>query len=118
MSALRVILEHAYEAFNAQDTGRMAVFVHPDAAWPNTMATGEAIIGKDAVISHFERVFATLRPNIQIISVTAETAGSLTVEVQYAVETVDGQVWSDTRAELCYHFRDGLITGMTILSGF
>ena len=47
-----------------------------------------------------------------------ETADALTVEAQYAVETQQGQIWSDTRARLTYHFRDGLLTGMTILSGF
>lgn len=118
MSALRTVLERAYEAFNAGDAAGIEPFIHTDATWPNTLETGEALIGREAVVDHFRRLLTTLRPNIHLITVTEETADALTVDAQYAVETPDGQIWSDTRAQLTYHFRDGLISGMTILSGF
>lgn len=118
MSALTTVLESAYEAFNAGDAVAIGPFIHPDATWPDTLETGEALIGRDAVIDHFRRLLTTLRPNIHLIAVIEESADALTVDAQYAVETPDGQIWSDTRAKLIYHFRDGLISGMTILSGF
>jgi nuclear transport factor 2 (NTF2) superfamily protein len=118
MSGLRDLLEEAFEAFNARDPAPLHRFIHPDATWPNTLETGEDLVGRDAVLAHFARVLATLHPNIQLISVIEETADALTVEAQYAVESDQGQLWSDTRARLTYHFRDGLLSGMTILSGF
>ena len=118
MTALRTVLEDAFAVFNAHDAEGLHRFIHPDATWPNTLETGETLVGKAAVTGHFARVFATIRPNIQLIEVTEETPDALTVEAQYAVETQQGQIWSDTRARLTYHFRDGLLTGMTILSGF
>lgn len=118
MSPLRKVLEDAYAVFNTHDAAALRPFVHPEAVWPNTLETNEPICGLEAVISHFARVFATLRPNIQLIAVIAETDDSLTVDAQYAVETAHGQIWSDTRARLTYHFKEGLLSGMTILSGF
>lgn len=118
MSALRAVLEDAFAVFNAHDAAALRRFVHPDATWPNTLETGEDIIGQEAVLGHFARVFAAIRPNIQLITVLKEDDDSLTVEAQYAVQTDQGQIWSDTRARLIYHFRDGLLSGMTILSGF
>lgn len=118
MSPLSAVLEAAYAVFNTHDAPGLRRFIHPEATWPDTLEADHANVGQDAVIAHFARVFDTLRPNIHLIEVIEETDESLTVEAQYAVETEDGQVWSDTRARLTYHFRDGLLSGMTILSGF
>lgn len=118
MTTLREVLEEAFAVFNRCDAAELRRFIHPDATWPNTLETGEILIGQNAVLAHFSRLFSTIRPNIQLIAVIEETADTLTVDAQYAVETEHGHVWSDTRAQLAYHFRDGLLSGMTILSGF
>lgn len=118
MSALQAMLDEAYEAFNAQDLARVREAIHPDAVWPNTLEEGPPLVGKEAVIGHFARIFATIRPNIQLIRVVDETPDTLTVEAQYAVESPEGRIWTDTRARLTYHFRDGLLSGMTIVEGF
>ncbi|MGH1559264.1 hypothetical protein ACRAWD_19445 [Caulobacter segnis] len=46
-----------------------------------------------------------------------ESADAITVESQYSVESPDGHVWTDSRATLTYHFRDGLLSGLTIVGG-
>ena len=117
MSRLLTVLEQAYEAFNARDLARLRPLVHPQATWPNTLEDGSPLVGKEAVMGHFGRMFATMTPNIHVIEVIQETTDALTVAAQYAVERRAGQVWSDTRARLTYHFRDGLLAGMTFLSG-
>ena len=118
MTTLREVLEEAFAVFNSCEAAELRRFIHPDATWPNTLETGEILIGQNAVLAHFSRLFSTIRPNIQLIAVIEEAEDALTVDAQYAVETEEGQVWSDTRARLTYHFRDGLLSGMTILSGF
>ena len=118
MSALRALLDEAYDAFNAKDLSRLRPLFHDEVSWPNTLDDGEDPVGKEAVMGYFARIFATILPNIQIIQVTDESADTLAVEAQYSVESPDGRVWTDTRAVLNYHFRDGLLSGMTIVRGF
>lgn len=118
MTTRQAMLEEAYDAFNRRDLARIRPLIHPDAVWPNTLEDGEPLAGKEAVLSQFARIFATIRPHIALIRVLEETADALTIEAQYAVESPDGHVWNDTRATLTYHFRDGLLTGMTIVDGF
>lgn len=118
MSELRAVLSEAYEAFNAQDLARLRPLFHDDVTWPNTMDDGGAPVGKEAVLAYFARIFATILPNIQLIEIVEETANSLTADSQYSVQGADGQIWTDTRAMLTYHFRDGLLVGQTILRGF
>lgn len=117
MSTRQAVLEEAYDAFNRRDLARIRPLIHPDAIWPNTLENGEPLTGKEAVLGQFARIFATIRPNIALIRVLEETTDALTVEAQYSVESPDGRVWTDTRATLTYHFRDGLLTGLTIVDG-
>ncbi|WP_297508036.1 nuclear transport factor 2 family protein [uncultured Caulobacter sp.] len=118
METPRAVLEKAYAAFNARDLPRLRPLIHPKAVWPNTLDMGQPLSGKEAVLGHFARVFATIDADIELIEVLEETPDALLIEAQYSVKTADGRVWTDSRARLVYHFRDGLLSGMTILSGF
>jgi ketosteroid isomerase-like protein len=118
MSTLLAALEKAYDAFNKRDLAGIRATLHPDVVWPDTMESGPSFIGLEATMAQFAHVFATIVPNIQLIRVLSETADTLTVEAQYSVESPDGHVWTDTRATLAYHFRDSLLSGMTIVGGF
>ena len=119
MSALKATLEEAFQAFNAGDLPRLRPLFHDDVAWPDTLHDpSKAIIGKEAVMGHFARMFATILANIQLIRIIEETPDRLSVEAQYSVESPGGRVWTDTRASLTYHFKDGMFSGMTIVSGF
>ena len=113
------VLDEAFEAFNARDLARLRPLFHDNVVWPDTLHDAEtAIVGKEAVIGHFARMFATILANVQLIRVIEESPNSLAVEAQYSVESPDGRIWTDTRAALTYHFKDGLLSGMTIVSGF
>jgi hypothetical protein len=118
MSTLKAVLEEAYEAFNAQDLARLRPLFHDTVVWPDTLDNADDLVGKEAVMSYFARIFATILPNIHLIKIVEETTDGLTVEAQYSVESPDGHVWTDTRATLTYRFRDGLLSGMTIVGGF
>lgn len=117
MSALQVVLEEAYRAFNVRDLAGIRAILHPDVLWPNTLEGGPLFVGREAALGQFARIFATIVPNIELIRVLEETADTLRVESQYSVESPDGHVWTDTRATLTYHFRDGLLSGLTIVGG-
>lgn len=117
MSTLRDVLELTYNAFNARDVARLRPLIHPDVVWPNTLADGPPLVGKEAMLGNLARIFATIRPSIDLIRVLEETGDAITVEAQYAIEGADGRIWTDSRATLTYHFRDGLLSGMTIVGG-
>lgn len=118
MSTLQAVLDEAFEAFNAHDVSRLRPLFNDVSTWPNTLDDGEDPQGKEAVLAYFARVFATIIPNIQLIQVLDETADALTTEVQYSVESQEGHIWTDTRARLIYHFREGLLCGQTILDEY
>jgi hypothetical protein len=118
MSTPQAVLTDAYDAFNARDLSRIRPLIHAEAVWPNTLEDGPPLVGREAVLGHFARILSTIRPNIQLILVVEETTDALMVEAQYSVESLDGHVWTDTRATLTYHFKDGLLSGMTIVGGF
>lgn len=118
MSARLELLLKGYEAYNACDLPGIRAVLHKNGAWPDTLGGSEQIAGIEAIMAHFAHVFAITKPNIQLIRVLEETGDSLTVEAQYLVEDQQGHIWSDTRATLTYHFRDGLLSGMTIIGGF
>lgn len=117
--ALEAVLHEAFEAFNARDLSRLRPLFHDEIVWPDTLDNNEKPLdGKEAVIGHFARMFATILANVQLIRILDETPDSLAVEAQYSVESPDGRIWTDTRAALTYHFKDGLLSGMTIVGGF
>lgn len=118
MSALQAVLEEAYRAFNTRDLAGIRSRLHADVVWPDTLQSGPSFVGREATMAQFAHMFATIVPNIELIRVLSETADSLQVECQYSVESPDGHLWTDTRATLIYHFRDGLLAGMTIVGGF
>lgn len=111
-------LREAFEAFNSRDLPRLRKLVHPEGVWPDTLATGREIRGVEAIMAHFARLFALARTDFQLIRVLEARADSLTVEAQILVQDPRGNIWSDTRATLTYHFRDGLLSGLTILDGY
>ncbi|USQ94068.1 nuclear transport factor 2 family protein [Caulobacter sp. RL271] len=117
MSALLELLETAYEAFNARDLAGIRTALHPDVVWPDTLESGPSFVGREATMAQFAHIFATIVPNIALIRVVSESADALTVESQYSVESPDGHLWTDSRATLIYHFRDGLLSGLTIVGG-
>ncbi|UAL08784.1 nuclear transport factor 2 family protein [Caulobacter segnis] len=117
MSTLQTVLEEAYDAFNRRDLAAIRSLMHPNVVWPDTLDSGAPYVGLEAVMGQFARIFATIVPNIALIRVTAESDDALTVESQYSVESPDGHVWTDTRATLTYHFRDGRLSGLTIVGG-
>ena len=116
---LEATLSEAFEAFNARDLLRLRPLLHDDIVWPDTLDNDDKpLVGKEAVLGHFARIFATILANVQLIRILDETPNSLAVEAQYSVESPDGRIWTDTRAALTYHFKDGLLSGMTIVAGF
>ena len=119
MGRCHAILRQVISAWQAKDIDGVLAHMHDDIVWPDTLDNDEKpLVGKEAVLGHFARMFATILANVQLIRILDETPNSLAVEAQYSVESPDGRIWTDTRAALTYHFKEGLLSGMTIVAGF
>lgn len=112
----RSLLAKAYEAFNARDPIALGEVLHEDVQWPDSLEGG-LLKGRAAVIDYFARQFDLMQLDARQITVREEPPARIVVDIQYAVKSRDGQLWSDTRAVLAYDFADRLIIGMTVLKG-
>lgn len=116
MRSERALLAKAYDAFNARDLATLALMFHPEVEWPDIMEGG-VVSGREAVLDYFARQLEIMIPDARLISVRSEPPSRLVAEVQYAVRSLTGQLWSDTRAILAYDFRDGLILRLVVIEG-
>jgi len=109
-------LVQAYDAFNARDLPALAELFHPQVEWPDILEGG-VISGRPAVQAYFARQLEVMIPDARIIRTRLVAPGRLEVDLQYAVHSLEGRLWSDTAATLAYDFQDDLIIRMTVLSG-
>jgi ketosteroid isomerase-like protein len=116
MRAERALLVRAYDAFNARDLPALAATFHEQVEWPDILEGG-TIEGRDAVIAYFGRQLDLMIPDARLIRTRVVAPDRLEADVQYAVRSLEGRLWSDTTATLAYDFRDGLIVRMTVVEG-
>ncbi len=116
MDAEQALLIEAFEAFNLRDLKALATQLHAQVEWPDILEGGR-MTGRQAVLDYFARQFDIMIPDARLISLTRQPPDRLIVDVQYAVTSLAGSLWSDTRGQLAYDFKDGLIVRMTVLQG-
>ena len=112
----RSLLAKAYEAYNARNPVALGALLHENAEWPNSLEGG-ILQGRAAVVDYFARQFDLMQLDARQVTVREEPPARIVLDIQYAVRSRDGQLWSDTRAVLAYDFADGLILRMTVLEG-
>lgn len=112
----RSLLARAYEAFNAGDPAALGATLHADVQWPDSLEGG-VLNGRAAVVDYFARQFDLMQLDARQVTVREEPPARIVLDIQYAVRSREGQLWSDTRAVLAYDFADGLILRMTVLEG-
>lgn len=112
----RALLAQAYKAFNARDLAGLAAVLHPNARWPDSLEGG-FVEGRAAVVDYFARQFDLMQLDARQVTVREEPPARIVLDIQHAVRSREGQLWSDTRTVLAYDFADGLIVEMSILKG-
>ena len=116
MRAERALLAKAYDAFNARDLTALAATFHEAVEWPDILEGG-TLSGRPTVIAYFGRQLELMIPDARIIRTREEPPDRLLADIQYAVRSLQGRLWSDTAATLAYDFHDGLIVRMTVIEG-
>jgi hypothetical protein len=109
----RLLLASAYREFNARNMEAVLACLHPGVEWANGMEGGH-VLGRDGVRDYWTRQWAILDPHVDPVSIEADEAGRLIVEVHQVVRDLLGLVLLDTTVHHAYRFAGGLIKRMDI----
>ncbi len=113
MSAGQDIIVGLYEALARRDTDGVMALMHPLARFDDFLDGGE-LSGPDAIRAFHQRMFDTLTPDFDLLSVTPTPDGKLRAVMQVSVHDSSGHLWSDTRSAAVYTIADDLILGVTL----
>jgi hypothetical protein len=102
-----------YAAFNARDIDTVLAQMNDDVDWPNAWEGGR-LVGRDAVRDYWTRQWAEIDPRVEPTSFTERPDGSIAVEVDQLVRSLDGELIGQGTVVHVYSFRDGLIARMDI----
>jgi hypothetical protein len=102
-----------YAAFNARDLDRLIEQMSDDVDWPNAWEGGR-LVGRDAVRDYWTRQWAQIDPRVEPTSFRERRDGSIAVEVDQLVRSLDGELIGQGTVVHVYSFRDGLIARMDI----
>jgi ketosteroid isomerase-like protein len=116
MSAVRLMLERTYAAFNARDVDAVLAAMHPDVDWPNGMEGGR-LLGHDAVRAYWIRQWALIDPRVEPTGFAVEADGRVAVQVCQVVRDHAGRLLREDTVQHVYTVRDGLIVTMEIRAG-
>jgi ketosteroid isomerase-like protein len=109
------LLREAYAAFNARDIERALLLMQLDVDWPNGMEGGR-VRGHEEVRSYWQRQFGVIDSHVEPERFEILDDGRVAVRVHQVVRSLDGDVLSDGHVTHVYEFRDGLVSGMEIVS--
>ena len=116
MSAVRLMLERTYAAFNARDIDAALAAMHPEVDWPNGMEGGR-VLGHAAVRAYWIRQWTLIDPRVEPHEFAVEADGRVAVQVRQVVRDPDGRLLREDTVQHVYAVRDGLITAMEIRHG-
>ena len=113
MSAVRLMLERTYAAFNARDIDAVLAAMHPEVDWPNGMEGGR-VLGHAAVRAYWIRQWTLIDPRVEPTGFSVEADGRIAVQVRQVVRDPAGRLLREDTVQHVYTLRDGLITSMEI----
>ena len=113
MSAETDLIVQYYEALACRDIEALMATMHPNAEFGDFLDGGE-VIGPIAIRAFFQRMFDTLAPDFDLITVAVQPDGRMRAEMQVATHDRSGHLWSDTRSYALYDLVDGLIHGIAL----
>jgi len=108
MSSETDLIVRYYEALARRDVEAVMAMTHPQAAFGDFLEGGD-LTGSAAIRAFYRRLFDTLAPDFDLITVIAQPDGRMRAEMQVATHDSSGHLWSDTRSYALYDLLDGLI---------
>ena len=112
MSAATDLIVRLHDELDRRDFDAAAALFHPDTRFRNYLDEGE-IVGPAAVRAFYQRLFETLAPDIDVLTMT-EIPGGARAELQVSVHDRSGRLWSDSRVTATYQIVDGRIMAVEL----
>jgi uncharacterized protein (TIGR02246 family) len=113
MADARDLVVRLHEAISRRDADAAAPLFHPQARFRNYLDGGE-VIGRDGVRAFYRKLFETLAPDVDLLSVQTLTDGRAQAELQVSVPDRAGRLWSDSRVTATYAIREDLIQSVEL----
>ena len=113
MADPKTIIEHAYAAFNRRDIDAALALMTEDVTWPKASEGGK-VIGKEEIRAYWTRQWAQFDPHVHPLAITEDAAGKLHVRVHQLVNSLQGDLLSDTEVLHIFTTNHDLIAAMDI----
>jgi len=109
----KAIIERAYSAFNKRDIDGALALMTQDVSWPKASEGGK-VVGKEEIRAYWTRQWAEFDPHVEPLAMTEEGRGKTRVRVHQLVESLQGDVLSDSEVLHVFTVNIGLITAMDL----
>lgn len=113
MADARELVLRLHQAISRRDADAAAPLFHPLARFRDYLDEGE-VVGPAGAHAFYRKLFETLAPNIDLLSVQALSDGRVRAELQVSIHDRSGRLWSDSRVTATYTIRDGLIQSVDL----
>ncbi|KRA73986.1 hypothetical protein ASD89_11085 [Caulobacter sp. Root656] len=113
MADARELVLRLHEAIGRRDAEAAAALFHPLARFRNYLDEGQ-VVGPAGAQAFYLRLFETLAPNIDLLSIQTLADGRAQAELQVSVHDRSGRLWSDSRVTATYTVQDGLIQSVEL----
>src|SRR5690348_11597327 len=107
------VLRATYKAFNERDIDAVVRRMTADVDWPNAWEGGR-VQGRDGVRDYWTRQWAVIDPTVEPVVFATRSDGSVAVDVDQVVHSLDGALLDQGRVRHIYSLRDGLIARMDV----
>ncbi len=107
--------DRMYTAFNARDADAVLGFMADDVEWPKAFEGGY-VQGKDAVRDYWHRQWTEISPTVIPVSQTQRPDGTVDVEVDQVVRSIDGALLDHRTVHHIYTFEGESIVRMDVVA--
>ena len=108
-----ILINQAYEAFNAREIDRVLATMDPNVHWPNGWEGGY-VEGHTGVRDYWTRQWKEINPIVKPLSITKNKRGQIEVNVHQVAKDMQGNVLFDGIVKHVYTIEEGLIKSMEI----
>ncbi|WP_426030633.1 nuclear transport factor 2 family protein [Caulobacter sp. DWP3-1-3b2] len=113
MSEANTLIVRLHDALDRRDLDGLMRLFHPDVRFLDYLDGGE-LVGLAAVRAFYQRLFETMAPAVDLLTVTDLPDGRLSTELQVSIHDHSGHLWSDTRVTATYTVLEDLIQAVEL----
>src|SRR5215475_2453939 len=113
MADTKTIIEQAYSAFNRRDIDGALALMTEDVSWPKASEGGK-VIGKEEIRAYWTRQWGEFDPHVEPLAISGGEGGKVRVTVRQLVNSLQGEILSDSEVLHVFTVNNGLIAAMDL----